>query len=92
MYVDRGRAVTPRKPGPDDDVASGTLLPLEPALDAPSPDLAASAVDGPAIPALAPAEVGAPWSLPVLDHETAVAPVWLGGALRSGSAARVRAG
>lgn len=55
VYVDRGRAVTPRKANLDDDVASGTLLPLEPALDAPSPDLSASAPE-----AVAPTEVGAP--------------------------------
>jgi len=56
VYVDRGRAVTARKPSPDDDVASGTLLPLEPALAAPSPDLSAPASDVSATPA----EVGAP--------------------------------
>jgi peptidoglycan lytic transglycosylase D len=37
VYVDRGRSITPRKPSPDDDLASGTLVPLEPALNAPSP-------------------------------------------------------
>jgi membrane-bound lytic murein transglycosylase D len=59
VYVDRGRAVTARKPNPDEDVASGTLLPLEPALDAPSPELSESA---PTVGAssIAPAEVGAP--------------------------------
>jgi membrane-bound lytic murein transglycosylase D len=46
VYVDRGRAVTPRKPSPDDDVASGTLLPLEPALEAPGPELSDSAQNG----------------------------------------------
>jgi len=56
VYVDRGRAVTTRKPGPDEDVASGTLLPLEPALAAPSPDLSAPSGDASATPA----EVGAP--------------------------------
>jgi len=56
VYVDRGRAVTPRKPNSDDDVASGTLLPLEPALEAPGPDLSAASADAPA----SPAEVGAP--------------------------------
>ncbi|MEI9942064.1 MAG: transglycosylase SLT domain-containing protein [Pseudomonadota bacterium] len=59
VYVDRGRSVTPRKPNPDDDVASGTLLPLEPALDTPSPDISDSPAElGPA--SIAPAEVGAP--------------------------------
>ncbi|MEI9948955.1 MAG: transglycosylase SLT domain-containing protein [Pseudomonadota bacterium] len=59
VYVDRGRSVTARKPSLDDDLASGTLLPLEPALDAPSPDVS----DSPAplgAASLAPAEVGAP--------------------------------
>ncbi|HYQ43654.1 MAG TPA: transglycosylase SLT domain-containing protein [Polyangiaceae bacterium] len=56
VYVDRGRAVTPRKSNSDDDVASGTLLPLEPALEAPGPDLSASSADAPTVPA----EVGAP--------------------------------
>ncbi|HEY3252771.1 MAG TPA: transglycosylase SLT domain-containing protein [Polyangiaceae bacterium] len=62
VYVDRGRSVasaTPRKASPDDDLASGTLLPLEPALDAPGPDVS----DAPAAlgaTAVAPAEVGAP--------------------------------
>jgi len=59
VYVDRGRAVTPRKPNPDDDVASGTLLPLEPALSSPNPDLA-EPVGAVATPSLSPAEVGAP--------------------------------
>ncbi|HYQ02971.1 MAG TPA: transglycosylase SLT domain-containing protein [Polyangiaceae bacterium] len=59
VYVDRGRAVTPRKPSADDDVASGTLLPLEPALDAPSPDVSESA-GATSASAIAPAEVGAP--------------------------------
>ena len=59
VYVDRGRSVSARKPSPDDDVASGTLLPLEPALDAPSPEVSASpAALGAA--SIAPAEVGAP--------------------------------
>jgi len=39
VYVDRGRAVTPRKDADTDELASGTLLPLEPALDTPGPDL-----------------------------------------------------
>ena len=56
VYVDRGRSVTPRKPSPDDDVASGTLLPLEPALSAANPQVADSSGGG----AIAPAEVGAP--------------------------------
>ncbi|HET7542224.1 MAG TPA: transglycosylase SLT domain-containing protein [Polyangiaceae bacterium] len=55
VYVERGRAVTPRKPSPDDDVASGTLLPLEPALEAPGPELSETANA-----TLKPAEVGAP--------------------------------
>ena len=59
VYVDRGRAVTSRKPSPDEDVASGTLLPLEPALDAPSPELSESAAVVGAS-SVAPAEVGAP--------------------------------
>ena len=59
VYVDRGRSVAPRKPSPDDDLASGTLLPLEPALDAPSADVSES--PGAVAPAsIAPAEVGAP--------------------------------
>jgi len=58
VYVDRGRSVTPRKPNLDDDVASGTLLPLEPALDAPSPELSEPAgAPGLAAPTR---EVGAP--------------------------------
>ena len=56
VYVDRGRSVTPRKPSPEDDVASGTLLPLEPALSAANPVVADSSGAG----AIAPAEVGAP--------------------------------
>jgi|GEM_PF-250322 len=60
VYVDRGRSVTPRKAGLDDDLASGTLLPLEPALDAPSPDLSGAAADAASVTATAPAEVGAP--------------------------------
>jgi membrane-bound lytic murein transglycosylase D len=62
VYVDRGRAVTPHKDDLDtDSLASGTLLPLEPALDAPAPEVA----DGPAGPASTaasalPAEQGAP--------------------------------
>lgn len=59
VYVDRGRALPTRKANADDDLASGTLLPLEPALEAPGPDLSASASDGPAIP-ISPAEAGAP--------------------------------
>jgi membrane-bound lytic murein transglycosylase D len=39
VYVDRGRAVTPKKDADTDELASGTLLPLEPALDTPGPDL-----------------------------------------------------
>jgi membrane-bound lytic murein transglycosylase D len=62
VYVDRGRAVTSRKRSPDEDVASGTLLPLEPALDAPSPDVSESSESSAAVatPSIAPAEVGAP--------------------------------
>ena len=60
VYVDRGRSVTPHKPGIDDDLASGTLLPLEPALDAPSPDLSVSSAQAGGLTAAAPAEVGAP--------------------------------
>ena len=56
VYVDRGRSVTPRKPSPEDDVASGTLLPLEPALSAANPQVADASGAG----AIAPAEVGAP--------------------------------
>lgn len=56
VYVDRGRAVTPRKANIDDDVASGTLLPLEPALEPPSVELSASSSGA----AGTPAEVGAP--------------------------------
>ncbi|HEY0465086.1 MAG TPA: transglycosylase SLT domain-containing protein [Polyangiaceae bacterium] len=59
VYVDRGRAVTSRKPSPDEDVASGTLLPLEPALDAASSDASESA-GALGTPSIAPAEVGAP--------------------------------
>jgi len=59
VYVDRGRAVTPRKSTPDDDVASGTLLPLEPALASPSSD-PSEPVGSVGQPSLAPAEVGAP--------------------------------
>jgi membrane-bound lytic murein transglycosylase D len=63
VYVDRGRAVTPHKDDLDtDSLASGTLLPLEPALDAPTPDLA-DAPAGPAPTAAAsalPADQGAP--------------------------------
>jgi membrane-bound lytic murein transglycosylase D len=44
VYVERGRAVTPRKEDPEgSSVASGTLLPLEPALDQPSSSLAGAA-------------------------------------------------
>jgi len=50
VYVDRGRSVTPHKEAADaDDLASGTLLPLEPALGAAGPD----GVDGPDSPAAA---------------------------------------
>jgi len=59
VYVDRGRSVAPRKPSPDDDVASGTLLPLEPALDTPSPEVAGAA-ESAGVRAIRPAEIGAP--------------------------------
>ena len=59
VYVDRGRSVTSRKPSPDEDVASGTLLPLEPALASPSPDVPEPA-GAPGTASIAPAEVGAP--------------------------------
>lgn len=39
VYVDRGKSVVSKPDDLDADAASGTLLPLEPALDAPSPDL-----------------------------------------------------
>ena len=56
VYVERGRAVSSPKPNPDDDLASGTLLPLEPALEAPGPELSTSSATAPARPA----DVGAP--------------------------------
>jgi membrane-bound lytic murein transglycosylase D len=60
VYVDRGRAVTPHKEDLEaDSLASGTLLPLEPALDAPAPDTS----DTPSASGSAgatPAEQGAP--------------------------------
>ena len=62
VYVDRGRSVasaTTRKSSVDEDVASGTLLPLEPALLAPTADVS-GAPGGVAAGAIAPAEVGAP--------------------------------
>jgi len=63
VYVDRGRAVTPHKDDLDtDSLASGTLLPLEPALDAPTAD-AADTRDAPAVNGAAsalPADQGAP--------------------------------
>jgi membrane-bound lytic murein transglycosylase D len=60
VYVDRGRAVTPHKDADSDDLASGTLLPLEPALDSPGPDLSnAPSLAAGSQPASAP-EVGAP--------------------------------
>ncbi|MEO6601445.1 MAG: transglycosylase SLT domain-containing protein [Polyangiaceae bacterium] len=65
-YVDRGRSVTTHKEGPDsDELASGTLLPLEPALDSPGPDLSDAPPDAPsdakdAKDAKAPSEIGAP--------------------------------
>jgi membrane-bound lytic murein transglycosylase D len=59
VYVDRGRSVTQRKASLDDDVASGTLLPLEPALDAPSPDVSESP-NSVAASTTVPANVGAP--------------------------------
>jgi membrane-bound lytic murein transglycosylase D len=63
VYVDRGRAVTPHKEGSDsDDLASGTLLPLEPALDSPGPDLSEAPSLAPSVAndAKAPAENGVP--------------------------------
>ncbi|MEP7048743.1 MAG: transglycosylase SLT domain-containing protein [Pseudomonadota bacterium] len=69
VYVDRGRAVTPRHEELDgDSVASGTLLPLEPALDAPVPDAAAPDAAAPEAPAgpttpthgVSPSQEGAP--------------------------------
>ncbi|MEO7035267.1 MAG: transglycosylase SLT domain-containing protein [Polyangiaceae bacterium] len=64
VYVDRGRAVTPHHEDLDgDSLASGTLLPLEPALDAPaSAGSAASALsDGASTaPGAGPADLGAP--------------------------------
>ena len=60
VYVDRGRAVLPHKEDLEGDLASGTLLPLEPALDAPSaevPDVPSLAKGG---PAALPADQGAP--------------------------------
>ena len=62
VYVDRGRAVTPHKDADSDDLASGTLLPLEPALDAAGPDLSepSTLATGSALPAAAPAEDGTP--------------------------------
>ncbi|HEY3667964.1 MAG TPA: transglycosylase SLT domain-containing protein [Polyangiaceae bacterium] len=62
VYVDRGRAVTPHKDDLDtDSLASGTLLPLEPALDAPA-DVAEAPGGGSASGAVLalPAEQGAP--------------------------------
>ena len=56
VYVDRGRAVAPRKDEPDTDVlATGTLSPLlpasgeprEPAVEAPDPDVSAEATAAP---------------------------------------------
>jgi membrane-bound lytic murein transglycosylase D len=61
VYVDRGRAVTPHKDDLEtDSLASGTLLPLEPALDAPTPDVSEdpSSTNGSAL--AVPAEQGAP--------------------------------
>ncbi|HEY5374320.1 MAG TPA: transglycosylase SLT domain-containing protein, partial [Polyangiaceae bacterium] len=61
VYVDRGRAVTPHKDDLDtDSLASGTLLPLEPALDAPTADVSEtpSATNGAAV--AVPADQGAP--------------------------------
>ncbi len=64
VYVDRGRAVTPHKDADSDDLASGTLLPLEPALGAAGPDLSdpPTLATGTSAPATspAPAEVGTP--------------------------------
>ncbi|HEX7452599.1 MAG TPA: transglycosylase SLT domain-containing protein, partial [Polyangiaceae bacterium] len=61
VYVDRGRAVTPhREELEGDSLASGTLLPLEPALDAPALDAAAAADAATTAPAVAPPEQGAP--------------------------------
>jgi membrane-bound lytic murein transglycosylase D len=61
VYVDRGRAVTPRREEPEgDSLASGTLLPLEPALEAPALDASASTGASPAAPAAFPSEQGAP--------------------------------
>ena len=60
VYVDRGRSVTPHKPNVDDDVASGTLLPLEPALNAPGPDVSEPQSGAGVGGSLVPAEVSAP--------------------------------
>ncbi len=63
VYVDRGRAVTPHKDDFDtDSLASGTLLPLEPALDAPAteaPETSGTPAENGAALAL-PADQGAP--------------------------------
>jgi membrane-bound lytic murein transglycosylase D len=60
VYVDRGRAVTPRKDDQESDsLASGTLLPLEPALDAPAADVSDTTPTSGAA-ASSPAELGAP--------------------------------
>jgi membrane-bound lytic murein transglycosylase D len=45
VYVDRGKSVASRPE--EDDAASGTLLPLEPALDAPTPAVDAEPVAAP---------------------------------------------
>ncbi len=64
VYVDRGRAVTSHKDADTDDLASGTLLPLEPALDSPGPDLSDASSLSPAVSndakAALPAVPGAP--------------------------------
>ena len=60
VYVDRGRAVTPHKDDLEtDSLASGTLLPLEPALDAPTAD-APEASGSPGAALALPADQGAP--------------------------------
>ncbi|HKO48349.1 MAG TPA: transglycosylase SLT domain-containing protein [Polyangiaceae bacterium] len=58
VYVDRGRAVAPRKLSSDGELASGTLLPLEPALDTPGTNASESRAPAGAA-SIAPADVGA---------------------------------
>jgi membrane-bound lytic murein transglycosylase D len=59
VYVDRGRSVAPRKASSDDELASGTLLPLEPALDAAGPE-ASEPTGALGAKSIVPANVGAP--------------------------------